>query len=282
MLRIGTAPRHILTFDLEENFQAARFDSPIRRRHWSPFQSRVQTNVERILELLAHHSTKATFFALGWLIEQHPSVIRAVSAAGHELVAAQTPHSFREDIRRAKCFLKDVTGHPVVGFRAPSLSIPTHTPWALPIIAEEGFLYDSSVLPITHDLAGIPGANPWIHQLSWAGRSLWEIPPSTLNVGGFRIAIGGGGYRQARSYSVFKSLLSRIEARDEPIVVYVRSCEIDAAQPRMQGTLLSEFRHYLNLNKTAIWLHQLLRDFRFGPVYEKIHPICEQVRTGSH
>ncbi len=290
MLRIGTAPRHILTFDLEEHFQAARFDSPMRRRHWSSFQSRVQANVERILELLAHHSTKATFFALGWLTEQHPSVIRAVSAAGHEmaclgygheLVAAQTPHSFREDIRRAKCFPEDVTGHPVVGFRAPSLSITPHTPWALPIVAEEGFLYDSSVLSIVHDLGGIPGANPWIHQLSWAGRSLWEIPPSTLNVGGFRIAIGGGGYLRALSYPVFKSLLSRIEARDEPIVVYVRSWEIDAAQPRMQGTLLSEFRHYLNLNKTAIRLHQLLRDFRFGPVYEKIHPICEQVRTGS-
>ena len=92
MLRIGTAPRHILTFDLEEHFQAARFDSPVRRRHWSSFQSRVRTNVERILELLAHHSTKATFFALGWLTEQHPSVIRAVSAAGHEMVCLGYGH----------------------------------------------------------------------------------------------------------------------------------------------------------------------------------------------
>ena len=129
MQRIGAAPRHILTFDLEEHFQATRFDSPMRRRLWSSFQSRVQSSAERILELLAHHSTRATFFALGWVAEQHPSVIRAVATAsheiaclgyGHELVAAQTPHSFRQDIRQAKHILEDVTGHPIIGFRAPA------------------------------------------------------------------------------------------------------------------------------------------------------------------
>lgn len=290
MQRIGRRARHILTFDLEEHFQAARFDSPMRRRHWSSFQSRVQASVEHILELLARHSTRATFFALGWLAEQHPSVIRAVSAAGHEiaclgygheLVAAQTPDRFRQDIRHARRILEDVTGYAVVGFRAPSLSITAHTPWALPIVAEEGFLYDSSVLPILHDLAGVPGTIQWIHRLSWDGRSLWEIPPSTMNVGGFRIPIGGGGYLRALSYPVLKSLLSRIEALGEPIVVYMRSWEIDAAQPRMQGTALSEFRHYLNLDKTAGRLHQLLADFQFGPVCEVVLPIREQLRITS-
>jgi polysaccharide deacetylase family protein (PEP-CTERM system associated) len=224
------------------------------------------------------------------LAEQHPPVIRAVAEAGHEiaclgygheLVVAQTPHRFRQDIRRAKCILENVTGHPVIGFRAPSLSITAQTPWALPIVAEEGFLYDSSVLPIVHDLAGIPGANQWIHRLAWDEHSLWEIPPSTLNVGGFRMAIGGGGYLRALSYQVLKSLLSRIEALDEPIVFYMRSWEIDAAQPRMRGTLLSEFRHYLNLNKTVSRLHQLFRDFRFGPVREVILPIRDQARSAS-
>ena len=199
MKDIRKQPRHIMTFDLEEHFHASRFDSPMRRRHWSSFESRIHTHVERILESLAHDSTKATFFVLEWLAEQHPSVIRAVSATGHEiaclgygheLVAAQTPQSFRQDIYRAKRILEDITGHQVVGFRAPSLSITAHTPWALPIVAEEGFLYDSSVLPIIHDLGGIPGANQWIHRLSWEGNSLWEIPPSTVNAGGFRIAIG--------------------------------------------------------------------------------------------
>ena len=146
-------------------------------------------------------------------------------------------------------------------------------------MAEEGFLYDSSVLLIVHDLAGIPGANQWVHRLSLDGQSLWEIPPSTLNIGGFRVAIGGGGYLRALSYRVLKSLLSRIEALDEPIVFYLRSWEIDSAQPHMQGTLLSEFRHYLNLDKTAGRLHQLCRDFRFGPVGEVILPIRDQARS---
>lgn len=290
MQRIDQPTRHILIFDLEEHFQTARFDSPMRRRHWSSFQSRAQASVERILELLARHSTRATFFALGWLAELHPSVIRAVSTAGHEiaclgygheLVAAQTPHIFRQDIRHAKRILADITGHPVVGFRAPSLSITAHTPWALPIVAEEGFLYDSSVLPIVHDLGGIPGATQWIHRLSWEGSSLWEIPPSTLNVGGFGIAVGGGGYLRALSYPLLKSLLSRIEALDEPIVVYIRSWEIDAEQPRMRDTLLSEFRHYVNLDKTASRLHQRLTDFHFGPVGEVLLPIRERIQNAS-
>ena len=287
---IDKRPHHILTFDLEEHFQASRFDSPMRRRNWTSLQSRAQASVERILELLALHSTRATFFSIGWLAEQHPGIIRAVSGAGHEiaclgygheLVAAQTPQLFREDIRRAKGILEDVTGSEVVGFRAPSLSITAHTPWALPIVAEEGFLYDSSVLPIMHDLSGIPGSNEWIHRLSWDGQGLWEIPPSTMNVGGFRMAIGGGGYLRAFSYPVLKSLLSRIEALDEPIVVYMRSWEIDAAQPRMRDTVLSEFRHYFNLDKTSGRLHQLLTDFQFGPVCEVVLAIRDQVRSAS-
>jgi hypothetical protein len=108
-----------------------------------------------------------------------------------------------------------------------------------------------------------------------------EIPPSTLSVGGFRIAIGGGGYLRALNYPVLKSLFSRIDARDEPIVAYVRSWEIDAAQPRMRDTRLSEFRHYLNLHKTAGRLYQLLADFQFGPVCEVVRPIREQVRSTS-
>jgi polysaccharide deacetylase family protein (PEP-CTERM system associated) len=287
---IGQRPHHILTFDLEEHFHASRFDSPMRRRSWSTSQSRVQVSIERILELLAHHSTKATFFSLGWLAQQHPSVIRAVSAAGHEiaclgygheLVGAQTPQRFREDIRRAKDILEDVTGHPVVGYRAPSLSITAHTPWALQIVAEEGFLYDSSVLPIRHDLAGIPGASPWIQWLALEGIRLWEIPPSTINLGGFRKAIGSGGYLRAFSYPILKSLLSRIEALDEPIVVSMRTWEIDAAQPRMRGTALSEFRHYFNLDKTAGRLDQLLTDFQFGPVCEVVLAIRDQVLSES-
>ena len=290
MQGIRKQPRHIMTFDLEEHFHASRFDSPMRRRHWSSYESRIHTHVERILESLAHDSTKATFFVLGWLAEQHPSVILTVSAAGHEiaclgygheLVAAQTPQSFRQDINRAKHILEDITGHQVVGFRAPSLSITAHTPWALPIVAEEGFLYDSSVLPIIHDLGGIPGTNQWIHQLSWEGSSLWVIPPSTVNAGGFRIAIGGGGYLRALSYPVLKSLLSRIEALDKPIVTYMRSWEIDATQPRMRDTRLSEFRHYLNLDKTARRLHQLLADFQFGPICEVVLPIREYIRSTS-
>jgi hypothetical protein len=119
------------------------------------------------------------------------------------------------------------------------------------------------------------------------GIRLWEIPPSTINLGGFRKAIGSGGYLRAFSYPILKSLLSRIEALDEPIVVSMRTWEIDAAQPRMRGTVLSEFRHYFNLDKTATRLNQLLTDFQFGPVCEVVLAIRDQtlsepVRTALH
>ena len=240
MQGIRTQPRHIFTFDLEEHFHASRFDSPMRRRHWSSFQSRVQSNVERILELLARHSTKATFFVLGWLAEQHPSIIRMVSAAGHEiaclgygheLVAAQTTQGFRQDIHRANGILEDITGHQIVGFRAPSLSITAHTPWALPIVAEEGFLYDSSVLPIVHDLAGIPGANRWIHRISWEERSLWEIPPSTIPHGHRRRWVPSSSQLPGAEIPSFTNRSPRPTDRRLYAVVGDRHCATAHARP---------------------------------------------------
>ena len=282
---------HILTIDIEEHFQASRFDSPIRRRHWASFQSRVHASVERILELLARHSTKATFFALGWLAEQHPSLIRAVATAGHEvaclgygheLVAAQTPDLFRNDIRRAKLLLEDLIGQPVWGFRAPSFSITPDIPWALPIVAEAGFLYDSSMLRIGLDSGDCRQEGERIHRLHLEYHdSLWEIPPSIFNMMGFRVPVGGGGYLRALSYPVLHALFSQIEGLGKPIVLYMRAWELDVDQPRMSGTLLAEFRHYLNLDKMESRLHHLLTDFHFGPVRDAVGPIRDRILPAS-
>lgn len=285
----NSTARHILTIDFEEHFHASRFDSPMRRRHWPAFQSRIQENIERLLTLLARRSTRATFFALGWLAERHPQIIRTIAVAGHEIaclghghqpVAALTPDLFRNDIHRAKQVLEDLIGQQVRGFRAPSFSITADTPWALPIVAEEGFVYDSSVVPSANLFESV-SATPSPHHLLIGRNGLWEVPPTSLNLGGFRIPIGGGGYLRALHYPVLKTLFSKIEACDEPIVMSLRSWEIDAAQPRMQGSLLAEFRHYLNLHKTESRLEQLLADFEFGPVCEAILPIRELCRNLS-
>lgn len=272
--------RHILTIDLEEHFHASRFDSPMRRRYWSYFDSRIHKNTEHLLEVLARHSTKATFFTLGWLAERYPSLIRSIAASGHEiaclgyaheLVPAQTPEQFRDDIRRAKQLLEDVIGQPVLGFRAPSFSITADTAWALAIVADCGFSYDSSVLPVGFSGNKLAVENRLQH-LPAGTRSILEISPSTMNMLGVRVPIGGGGYLRTLSYPILRALFSQIENLGEPIVLYLRAWELDYEQPRMEGPLLAEFSHYLNLHKVEPRLTQLLTDFSFGSVRDAIPP----------
>lgn len=270
----GTLP-HCLSFDIEEHFQVSGFASPSRRRNWDIFESRVERNTDRILSLLDKRKFKATFFVLGWVAERNPGLVRKLVAQGHEvashgygheLITSQTPDVFREDVRKAKRILEDLTGAPVHGYRAPSFSITAETQWALPILVEEGYRYDSSVFPVVHDRYGMPGANPRVHQIVTVSGKLWELPPSTVKMGGVRVPVAGGGYFRLFPYPVLRWMLRRIEADGQPLVVYLHPWELDPAQPRMQGPLLSRFRHYLNLNKTEGRLTSLLNDFVFGPL----------------
>ncbi len=273
--------RHALTVDLEEHFQASRFDSPMRRRYWPYFDSRIQKNTEHLLDMLARRSATATFFALGWLAERYPSLIRTIAASGHEiaclgyaheLVASQTTEQFRQDIQRAKHLLEDAIGQPVVGFRAPSFSITADTSWALSVVADCGFLYDSSVLQV-----GFIGNSLYskqaVRRLAAGNRSIWEISPSTSNMLGFCVPIGSGGYLRTLSYPVLRTLFSQIEHLGEPIVLSMRAWELDRNQPRLRGPLLAEFSHYVNLHKLEPRLIQLLTDFSFGSVRDTIRPV---------
>lgn len=289
----GTKPMHCLTFDVEEHFQVTAFESPMRRRHWDQFESRVERNTAKILELLEPYKARATFFILGWVAERHPLLVRKLAEQGHEIashgyahevITAQTPEHFREDIRKAKQILEDTTGLPVHGYRAPSFTITAETQWALPIIAEEGYLYDSSVFPVRHDRYGMPDANPWCHQVETRSGFLWEVPLSTLKVGGLRLPIAGGGYLRLYPYGVLRWMLRRVEAQGHPLVLYLHPWELDPQQPRMNGPLLSKFRHYVNLHKTERRLAGLLNDFSFAPLREAIPAVrlsCQEQGTLS-
>jgi polysaccharide deacetylase family protein (PEP-CTERM system associated) len=266
---------HCLTFDIEEHFQVSRFDSPIRRRHWGSFESRVTPNTCKLLDLLARYQTRATFFVLAWVAERHPGLIKQIVECGHEiashgygheLVTAQTPELFRADIRKAKQILEDLTGSPVQGYRAPGFTITRETIWALPILAEEGYTYDSSIVPIRHDHCGIPGSNPWHHLRQTSSGPLWEVPPSTVNLGGLRLPIAGGSYFRLLPFSVLCRLLKRIERQGRPLVMYFHPWELDPLQPHMEGTFLSHLLHYRNLNKMEFRISSLMNTFRFAPI----------------
>ena len=270
---------HCLTFDIEEHFQVSRFDSPIRRRHWASFESRVIPNTCKLLDLLARHQTRATFFVLGWVAERHPGLIKQIVACGHEvashgygheLVTAQTPELFRADVRKAKKILEDLTGQPVQGYRAPGFTITPETLWALPILAEEGFTYDSSIVPIRHDHCGIPGADPWHHLRQTSSGPIWEIPPSTVKLGGLRLPIAGGSYFCLLPFPLLRRLLKRIEQQGRPLVMYFHPWELDPQQPHMEGTFFSHLFHYRNLDQMEYRMSSLMTSFRFVPVADQI------------
>lgn len=268
---------HCLTFDVEEHFQVSRFDSPMRRRHWDSFESRVAANLSRLLELLEAHRTRATFFVLGWVAERQPELIKTIAGHGHEiashgynheLVTVQTPNLFREDVRRAKALLEDLSGRPIHGYRAPGFTITSETPWALSILAEEGHTYDSSIIPRRHDRCGIPGSWPWCHLRETPAGHIWEVPPTTAHVAGMRWPVAGGSCFRLLPFSLIERLLQGIDRAGHGLVMYFHAWEFDRQHPRMEGPFFSQLMHYLNLHQTEKRLTALLQQFTFGPIQD--------------
>jgi len=196
--------RNALTVDVEDYFQVAAFNRQIDPSTWDRFPLRVERNTYRLLDLLDERGVRATFFVLGWVAERCPSLACAIVERGHEvachgyshqLIYEQTSAAFREETVRAKACLENQVQKPILGYRAASYSITKRSLWALDILADLGFAYDSSIFPIRHDRYGIPGSPRWPYRLDIpSGGSLIEFPPSTLEVGGHRLPVAGGGY----------------------------------------------------------------------------------------
>jgi polysaccharide deacetylase family protein (PEP-CTERM system associated) len=276
---LPSSPSHCLTFDVEEYLQVNAFASEARRQEWSRYESRVEASTDKVLALLERHRYRATFFVLGWIAERHASLVQRIHAAGHEvashgygheLITGLSPDAFREDVRKAKKILEDVIGAPITGYRAPSFTIMPKTAWAQEVLVQEGYLWDSSVVPILHDVYGWPGANPFPHRIDTPSGPLFEVPPSTLKAVGARLPVGGGGYFRFYPYPLLRPLLRRIEAQGQPLIFYLHPWELDPGQPRMAGSRLSIFRHYLNLDRVEGRLERLFDDFRFGAVADAL------------
>lgn len=277
----GERPIHCLSFDVEEHFQVSAFWSAARRQEWDRYESRVERNTRWLAELLEKHRMKATFFVLGWVAERHPELVKSLAAQGHEvashgygheLVTSLSPERFRQDVRVAKKILEDLTGNPVVGYRAPSFSITSETTWALSILVEEGYTYDSSIYDRFRRKEKEKRPICGFEIVTSAGR-IWEVPPSTLQMLGLQIPVAGGGYFRLFPYAASKSFLRHLESEGARLVMYLHPWEFDPQQPRMDGSWLSQFRHYLNLHKTEERLSQLLQDFHFGSITQVMRPL---------
>jgi polysaccharide deacetylase family protein (PEP-CTERM system associated) len=225
--------------------------------------------------MLAERDIKGTFFVLGCVARRHPGIVRDIQAAGHEvashglthrLVYSQTPEVFRRETRESKAILEDQCQVPVRGYRAATYSITSRSMWALDVLCEEGFAYDSSIFPMRHDRYGVPGAPVRPYRVSTpSGYELVEFPISVLKYGGVTLPVAGGGYFRLFPYSLSRWALGRLNARGQPFVFYLHPWEIDPGQPRIDAaSASSRFRHYVNIDRCEERLSRLLADFRFG------------------
>jgi polysaccharide deacetylase family protein (PEP-CTERM system associated) len=271
-------PVNALTVDVEDYYQVEAFSDVVSRHDWSRWESRIERNTERLLDLFEVFQVRGTFFILGWVAEHHPQLVRQIVKAGHEiachsyhhqLIGNQMQTEFRDDVRRAKSLLEDVTGKEVEGYRAPTYSITSQTLWALDILVEEGFRYDSSIFPIHHDRYGIPNAERFPHVIRCSTGEIIEFPPSTVRVFGQNMPIAGGGYFRLIPYPVFRWGVDRINHEESKSAIFmIHAWEVDPDQPVLPGKRINVWRHRLNLRRTEPRLKKLLKDFRFAPVRE--------------
>jgi len=266
---------HHFTVDVEEYFQVSAFEPYVSRSDWGRFESRVGMGVHRLLGLLDRHGARATFFVLGWVAEHNPILVKTIASAGHEIashgwdhrrVMHQTPAAFRESVQRTKRALEDLVGEAVLGFRAPSFSIVRGHEWALEVLIEEGYAYDSSLFPVARRGYGYLGGARDPHLLSGPAGNLVEVPPATLRRWGINLPAAGGAYFRMLPYALPRAAFRDCARRGVSGTFYVHPWELDPDQPRLPVSWSARARHYSGLTRTAPRLERLLTEFRFNSV----------------
>jgi polysaccharide deacetylase family protein (PEP-CTERM system associated) len=275
-----SGPINAMTVDVEDYFQVSAFERYIDRDSWDRQECRVERNVDRILGLFDRHGVKATFFTLGWIAERYPEMVRRLVDEGHELashgwshvrVTQQDADAFRQDVVRTKGLLEDVSGSPVIGYRAASYSIGADNLWALDVLEQTGHRYSSSIYPIRHDLYGMPDAPRFAFRPG--GGDLVEFPVTTVRLGSRNLPCGGGWWFRLVPYPLMRWAMQRVNRSDrESAIFYFHPWEIDPDQPRQSGLdAKTRFRHYLNLRRMERRLDRLLGDFDWGRMDEVLY-----------
>jgi polysaccharide deacetylase family protein (PEP-CTERM system associated) len=279
-------PFHVASFDLEEHHRIEAASgltcSPELK---SEYARRMEVTTRLLLDQLAARGVKATFFVVGEIARSNPGLIRTIAESGHEIgshswdhqrVHRFTPKEFHADALRSKDTLEQVIGEPVFGFRAPTFSIVRETGWAIDVLAECGFEYDSSIFPVMHDRYGIPNAP---RQPFWAlghSRELLELPLLTYRIAGVNLPVAGGGYFRLFPLAVMRSGL-RQAARAAPehsvAMLYFHPWEFDAEQPRLPMGRFSRWRTYVGMRKTRSRLDLLLARYPFARAIDAVRSL---------
>ena len=271
-----------LSVDVEDYFQVQAFVRYVRREEWDGWPTRVERNTRILLDLFEEAGATATFFTLGWVARKYPGLVREIAARGHEvashgmfhqMLTEQTVESFRVDARDSRALLEDLAGTPVVGFRAPSYSVNRETLWAIDVLAETGYEYDSSVYPIRRRRYGYPGGPTRPAMLKGMHRMLAEFPLPTLPIGPLRIPVLAGAYLRLLPSGLTLRALDRYVRRREPLVVNVHPWEVDPDQPTVGPGRHRTWTHYARLDRTEPILRRVLSRARFRDVATRLREI---------
>lgn len=272
VLPVRHSAQNVFTVDVEDwfHFEFGGFSVPFSS--WGEMEGRVEIGTNRLLEILEKNNASATFFVLGWIAEKYPALIRKIAEAGHEigchtychhLINQSDPAGFREDLRKAKQILEEVSGRTVSGFRAPYFSIDHTSGWAFEILAEEGFRYDSSIFPARRMIGGCPSGQTVPYVIHSKAGDLCELPISTVSLFGQRFTMFGGGYFRLLPLPVVSAAIRKLNQAGTPVNFYIHPHDLDEGQPRVVSGF-SKFRRYVGIRRTAGKLDQLLSEHRFG------------------
>lgn len=261
------------TVDVEDYFQVSAFARYIDRDSWRSLPCRIESNVNRLLQLLSDHRATGTFFTLGWIAQRYPTMVRRIVTEGHELASHGYSHRRNNELTREEIedelvqtreLLEDIGGQRVIGYRAPSFSIGRRNLWMHELLARTGHHYSSSIYPIHHDHYGMPDAPRFAYRTPCG---LTEIPAATVKLGTTHFPASGGGYFRLLPYAVSAWNLRRINLHDgERAVFFCHPWEIDPEQPKVSCGRKTRFRHYLNLSRTEQRIVRLLEEFKWDRI----------------
>lgn len=267
------APQTVLSFDVEEHWRIeAAVGLQFTNEQKAYYAGRVGPAMHWILDELARYNRRATFFVVGELGREQPQLVRAMVAGGHEVASHSwdhqrvhnfTPAQFHEDVRRSKDALEQISGQPVVGYRAPTFSIVRQTGWAVDVLAELGIRYDSSVYPVRHDRYGIPDAPRGPFWAMGREQTILELPPARLDLLGFHLPAGGGGYFRLFPLHILERAVRQVHGLSPaPIaMLYFHPWEFDPRQERLPLGRVSRFRTYVGMSRARPRLATLIRQF---------------------
>lgn len=264
--------RCLFTVDVEDWFHIPGSPKGQNVAEWRTLPSCVSKNFRDMLEIFAAKKVRVTCFFLGWVAEHFPELVREARDQGHEIAChgyshglayEMTPKEFLDDIRKAKHIIEDITGSPVLGFRAPCFSCTQATPWFFEQLWQAGYRFDSSVFPAAHRFGGVETAEWGPGQIETKSGRISEYPISVVSVMGRPMCFFGGGYLRLFPYPLIKKMAKQVLREGRPVIFYVHPREIDPGHPRLPMGPMGRFKSYVNLSTTRSKIEMILDDFTF-------------------